>query len=274
MRIGVFVLLDGDIDNKFFELKKEGFDNCQLGVWDMRMYSAGAAAKIKAAQRKHGVEITALWCGYSDPVIWNFREGPSTIGLVPRAYRARRTDELLAGAAFARDIGVKDVITHAGFIPESPSDPDYRDLVSALKYIAGELKRRGQNFLFETGQETPVTLLRVIGDVDTGNLGINLDPANLILYGKANPVDALDIIGKHVRGVHAKDGEYPLNPYELGEEKPLGCGRVDFEKLLKKLVDMKYGGVITIEREISGEQQRKDIRAARIYLQEILCKIC
>ena len=125
-------------------------------------------------------------------------------------------------------------------------------------------------FCLETGQETPVTLLRCLLDVGTGNMGVNLDPANLLMYGKANPVDAVDVLGAHIKTVHAKDGEYPTDPYKLGVEKPLGEGRVDFPRLIAKLKGIGYGGPLIIEREISGEQQIRDIVRAKEML-EPLC---
>ena len=132
------------------------------------------------------------------------------------------------------------------------------------------MKANGQYFLFETGQETPVTLLRTIEDIGTDNLGINLDPANLILYGKANPVDALDVFGKYVRDVHAKDGLYPTDGKHLGRETPLGEGKVDFPRLIAKLREVGYDGSLTIEREISGEQQLKDILRGKALLEELI----
>ena len=121
-----------------------------------------------------------------------------------------------------------------------------------------------------TGQETPVTLLRVMQDIGFDNVGINLDPANLIMYGKANPVDSLDVFGKYVRGVHGKDGLYPTDGRELGDEVALGEGKVNFPVFLKKLHELGYDGDITIEREITGEQQKKDIQMAKKMLDEII----
>jgi sugar phosphate isomerase/epimerase len=135
-------------------------------------------------------------------------------------------------------------------------------VVDALREVATYCAERDLDFWFETGQETPVVLLRVIETLAMENVAINLDPANLLMYGKANPVDALDVFGAYVRGVHAKDGEYPTNGRELGVEKPLGEGRVDFPTLVSKLKDLGYIGALTIEREISGPQQIKDIRRA------------
>jgi sugar phosphate isomerase/epimerase len=122
----------------------------------------------------------------------------------------------------------------------------------------------------ETGQETPVTLLRAIQDTQLDNIGVNLDTANLILYGKGDPVAALDVIGKYVQGLHAKDGRYPTNPRKLGEEVPIGQGKVDFAEVIRKLHALGYIGPITIEREISGSRQEEDIRASITYLQRII----
>jgi sugar phosphate isomerase/epimerase len=125
----------------------------------------------------------------------------------------------------------------------------------------------------ETGQETPLTLLRVINDINENNLGINFDPANFLMYGKANPIDALRIVGAYVNGVHAKDGEYPTDGISLGVEKPLGKGRVNIELFIQTLFDIQYKGPLTIEREISGEQQKQDVLTANALLLGIIKKV-
>jgi sugar phosphate isomerase/epimerase len=136
--------------------------------------------------------------------------------------------------------------------------------------VVSHCQANGQLFLYETGQETPVTLLRAIQDVGLDNQGVNLDTANLILYGKGNPVDALDVIGNHVRGIHAKDGFYPTDPRHLGKEVPIGQGKADFPRVIKRLKELGYRGPITIEREISGPQQIEDIRKAKVYLEKLI----
>ena len=171
---------------------------------------------------------------------------------------------------FGRKIRVSDFITHVGFIPENPLDADYIGVVQAVRHVARHCQQNGQFFLFETGQETPITLKRTIQDVGLDNLGVNLDPANLLLYGKGNPVDALDILGEYVRGVHLKDGEYPTDGRKLGQEKPIGQGRGDFPELIAKLKQLNYSGALTIEREIKGEQQIKDILAGKEFIERLL----
>lgn len=273
-KIGVMIHLraNTDLDAEFRRAKEMRLFACQLCCWDMTLYTRERAEAAKKASAEHGVEITALWAGWSGPKEWNFTYGPSTLGLVPPAYRDARAKELLMASDFAEMLGVSDIITHAGFLPENPSDPEYVGTVGILRQICRKYKERGQWFLFETGQETPVTLLRTIEAIGTGNVGINLDTANLILYGKANSADAVDVFGKYVRNTHCKDGEYPTGGQSLGVEKPLGEGRANLEKIIDKLLTIGYNGAWIIEREIAGEKQIADIAAGRDYIVKILEK--
>lgn len=116
-------------------------------------------------------------------------------------------------------------------------------------------------------------MLRCFERVGCDNLGINLDTANLILYGKANPVDALDVFGAYVRNLHAKDGRYPVNGHDLGQETPVGRGKVDFPALFRKLRELGYDSHVTIEREIDGSRQLRDILDARNYLAGVIREV-
>lgn len=270
MKIGIQTFLGQDIKEKFRLIKERGFDNCQTTNWDPALHTDEIAELTLEACREYGITITAHWCGWTGPCEWNFTRGPAIVGFIPPEYRAQRVAELKKGADFAKKIGVTDVITHAGFLPESPTDPQYPELVASLRELCQYLKDQGQYFLFESGQETPTTLLRFIEDIGTGNIGVNLDSANLILYGKANPVDALDVIGKYVRGVHAKDGFYPTNGMELGQEVKVGEGKVNFPLFVKRLREVGYNGSLTIEREISGNQQIRDIIDTKAFLETLI----
>jgi L-ribulose-5-phosphate 3-epimerase len=126
--------------------------------------------------------------------------------------------------------------------------------------------------LSETGEETPTTTLRMIQDVGTGNVFVNLDTANLILCDKGNPVDAMDVFGPLVRGIHAKDGLFPTGTRNFGKEVPIGQGKVDFPALFKRLQQVNYTGAITIEREIEGPQQTRDILQSKRFLQDLILK--
>ena len=269
-KLGLIVSLRSDPREEIEKVKNLGFQTCQVSCWDMSLYTREVAEKLKQAVEENEVEITTLWTGFSGRAVWNFTEGPLTIGLVPPDKREKRLKELKKASEFAGWIGVESLTTHVGFIPENPNDPVYITLIDVLKEAAGFLEDRGQSFWFETGQETPVTLLRTIEDVGADNLGVNYDPANLLMYGKANPIDALDILGEYIRDVHAKDGEYPKSGRQLGEEKPLGEGRVNFPVFISKLKELNYSGSLTIEREIRGPQQIIDIKRGKKYLEELL----
>ena len=275
VKIGVCLGFDeiGTMEEKFESLKAEGFDNCQIISWKPATWTEENAAVLLSLSEKYGVAFSAFWCGWEGPCIWNFYEGQKTLGLIPPEYREMRIKNLCDGADFAKRLGIKNVVSHMGFIPENPYDPNFEGFCDAVRTVAEHLSANGQNLLFETGQETPVAMLRCFETAGCDNLRVNLDTANLILYGKANPVDALDVFGKYVRNLHAKDGLYPTNGHDLGEETPIGQGRVDFPKLIKKLHELDYNGYITIEREISGEQQTADIRAAKAYLEKLVKEI-
>ena len=270
MKVGVQTFLGYDIKEKFKLMREMGFDNCQMTNWNMSLYTDEMAELVNEACREYGITVTAHWAGWCTPAVWNFTEGPTTLGIVPREYRERRIKELKMGADFAKKIGVTDVITHAGFLPECPTDPTYPEILECLKELCEYLKAQDQYFLFESGQETPTTLLRFIEAIGTGNVGINLDSANLILYGKANPVDALEVVGKYVRGIHAKDGLYPTDGMHLGREVKVGEGKVNFPAFVAKLKEVGYDGSLTIEREISGEQQRADIIDTKAFLEALI----
>ncbi len=270
MRIGVLVNLDKNIEQEIKKVHDMGFESCQLSCWNMSMYCDEIADTVNKATKEYGVTVSTVWGGWQGPSIWDFYDGPVTLGLVPVDFRQARIKDVMAASDFAKKIGVENVATHVGFLPENPNTEEYHSLVCAIRYLAQYIKNNGQYFLFETGQETPVTLKRMIEDVGTGNLGINLDPANLILYGKANPIDALDVFGEYVRDVHGKDGCYPTDGRHLGEEKPIGEGRVNFPAFVAKLKEIGYDGPITIEREISGDQQIEDIKNAKILLESLI----
>lgn len=275
MNIGTcvsFSSMEG-MEEKLAVLRENNFDSCQLISWCPNVWTDENAVELKALLEKYGITVSAFWCGWEGPCEWNFYTGQLTLGLVPPEYRTMRIKNLCDGADFAHKIGVTDVITHMGFIPENPYDPNFSSFCVAVKIVATHLKNNGQYLLFETGQETPVTMLRCFETVGCDNLGINLDTANLILYGKANPVDALDVFGRYVRNLHAKDGCYPTNGHDLGCETRIGDGKVDFRALFKRLHELGYDSYVTIEREIDGAQQLADINHARDHLQNIIDEI-
>jgi len=267
LRLGLIIGVGNDPDSSMAKVHDLGLPTCQAFVDD---FKPGLEERLRKAVDKHGIEATSLVVGGPGKEVWDFYQGPLTIGLVPRETRAVRIAHIKKASDFAKECGIPAVQTHCGFIPENPNDEAYRETVTAMREVAAYCKRNGQDFRYETGQETPITLVRAIQDVGMDNQGVNFDLANLILYGKANPVDAIELLGPYIQGIHAKDGLWPTNPKELGEEVPIGKGKVDFQRIITRLKQLKYSGAVTIEREISGPQQVEDVQAAKVYLERLI----
>jgi len=269
-RLGIIIHVGKDPEAAMKRVHDFGVPTCQAGTDN---FSDGIFNALKAGAEKYGIEVTAINTSGGPPNKYTFYEGPATIGVVPRQYRQMRVENYKRASDFAKRLGVPALHSHFGFIPEDPNDPNYEGVVGALREVATHIKGNGQIVLMETGQETPITLLRAITDAGVDNLFVNLDCANLILYGKGNPLDALDVIGHLVRGTHAKDGLFPTNPKELGEEVPIGKGKANFPKLIPRLKELGYPGPLTIEREISGPQQLEDIKMEKVYLEKLVAQL-
>jgi L-ribulose-5-phosphate 3-epimerase len=266
LRLGLIIGIGRDPDAAMGKVHDLGLPTCQVFVSEIEPELAG---QLRQALDKYRIEATSLVVGGPGREVWDFYEGPLTIGLVPRVTRDARIAHIKKASDFAKQCGIAAVQTHCGFIPENPNDLVYKKTVTAMREVAGYCKRNGQHFRYETGQETPITLVRTIQDVGLDNQGVNFDLANLILYGKANPVDAIEVFGPYVQGIHAKDGLWPTNPRELGQEVPIGKGKVDFPRIIRRLKELNYRGAVTIEREISGPRQVEDVRAAKAYLEKL-----
>jgi len=267
LRLGLIIGIGKDPDAAMAKVHNLGLPTCQVFVDEIEPELAG---HLRQALDKYQIEATALVVGGPGKEVWDFYQGPLTIGLVPRETRDARIDHIKKASDFAKKCGISAVQTHCGFIPENPNDPVYKETATAMREVATYCRRNGQNFRYETGQETPITLVRAIQDVGLDNQGVNFDLANLILYGKANPVDAIELLGPYVQGIHAKDGLWPTNPKELGKEVPIGQGKVDFPRIIARLKELNYHGAVTIEREISGPRQVQDVRAAKTYLEKLI----
>ncbi len=274
MELGLLIVPFGAPEEHFRRVQELGFRNCFLSLDGyIDGFTPELARQFRDLLQTYSLTATTVEVVGPGTREWNFTRGPATIGLVPPATRKARADALYQASDFAKQIGTSQVQTHCGFIPEDPADPLYAGSVEAIRDVARHCQANGQEFLMETGQETPTTMARAIRDVAMPNVGVGLDTANLILYGKANPVDAIDILGPHIRSVHAKDGRWPTNPNELGQEVLIGQGLVDFRAVLTKLQHLHYPGVITIERETNGPQQIADVREEKAYLERILANL-
>lgn len=252
------------------KVKDLGFSYCQISI---DTFSSTLAKELKESIKKYKVYPTALTCMGPGPYVYNFIDGPSTIGLVPRDYRKERIKRLHEGIDFCQEAGIPAIHAHFGFIPENPNDSLYKEFVGTMKGIGKYASERGINIYFETGQETPITLIRAITDIGTGNLFINCDLANLVMYGKSNSLDGLKVMRNFVKEIHAKDGLYPdpLDPYKLGKEMPIPEGKVNFPAVIDFLKKTEFKGTLIIEHELSENDNTYILKTKR-YLEELIRK--
>ena len=268
MEIGVMMWAGRD---SLAGMKALGVRCGQLGI--AGEYDLSRAAEAwKADLAREGFSLVTVFCAYIGESYADAPTVQQTVGFIPPATRAEREKRTCEVSDFAAAIGVGSIACHAGFVPEDHSDPDYVAVRDMVRRICDYAASNGQNFALETGQEPAVVLLRFFEDVNRPNLRINFDPANMILYGTGDPVEALGVLGKHVESVHAKDGDWPPQDVSgaLGTERPLGQGSVGMERFVAKLKEIGYRGTLNIEREVDNQRQRLADIAMAVKLLEKL----
>jgi sugar phosphate isomerase/epimerase len=214
----------------------------------------------KEALAKEDFAVTTVFAAYEGESYADIPTVQKTVGFVPAETRAARETRTLEVIDLAAELGVTSFACHIGFVPEEASAPSriaVRDIVRRICDYAGG---RRMTFALETGQETAHALKAFMEDVGRDNLRINFDPANLVLYGTGDPIDALLVLAPWVASVHVKDGVWP-DPEKrgsLGSETPLGEGSVGIDRFVATLKSIGYKGPLTIEREVSFEQDMDD----------------
>ncbi len=271
MEIGVMFWAGRDPVETLRELKALGVRCGQIGI-PGELDLAGQAEAWKAALAAEEFTVVTVFCSYIGESYADIPTVQSTVGFIPRGRREEREARTSEVSAFAAQLGVPSIALHVGFVPEDPADPDYVAVREMVRRVADTAAANRQTFALETGQEPAEVLLRFFEDVGRENLKINFDPANMILYGSGDPIEALGVLGKHVVTVHCKDGNWPPagKPGALGEEMPLGKGAVGMERFIAKLKEIGYKGTLNVEREIPDAAQRlSDIRDAVRLLEKL-----
>lgn len=264
-----------------FGIHYDPFENLQkvnrIGVKSVQMwrppdeYLAGQPyTKLKEAIMAAQLVITGMFLGFDGEDYSNIATVRQTVGFLNPTTRGERLSKAMQVCDYAKSIGVSNMVSHVGFIPEDHAQPDYAEMVSTIRTLAQHCKSNGQTLSLETGQETPQNLLDFIADVNEDNLKVNFDPANILLYGIGDPLGALKQLFPYVIGVHCKDGKMPTVEGELGTEMPLGEGDVGFADFIGLLKSLGYQGPLTIEREIGGEEQIADLLTAKAYVEDLV----
>lgn len=271
--IGVFASVDAGLGVKLEVAKELGVPTIQLHAPAKSTRTPANAAAFTQRLSELGIELTAVFGGFEGESYADIPTTARTVGLVPEETRAARTEEMKEIADFAKLLGCSVVALHIGFIPHAKvGDPGYDSVIAITREICDHVKSNGQALHLETGQESADGLLRFLADVERDNLFVNFDPANMILYGTGEPIEALKKIGSFVKSVHCKDALWADKPgEEWGQEVPLGEGQVDMAAYLKTLDEIGYQGPLTIEREIpqEPERQKAEIGKAVHLLEEL-----
>lgn len=271
--VGVFVSVDAGLGLQIDFAKEIGGKYIQMHTPAKESRTAEKAVAFKARLKELGLVPTVVFCGFDGESYADIPTTQKTVGLVPAATRASRLAEVKEIADFANNIGCAAVGIHIGFIPPVTEDAEtHAQLVKIAQDLCDYLAKRGQRLHLETGQETADGLLAFLKDVNRPNIFVNFDPANMILYGSGNPIEALKKIGKYVGSCHCKDALWAKNPgKEWGQEVPFGEGQVDAKKFFETLREIGYYGPVTIEREIPDqpERQKKEIIQAKQLIESI-----
>jgi sugar phosphate isomerase/epimerase len=265
--IGVFTSVDAGLGVHLEVAQELGIPTVQVHAPHRETRTSAHANAFLQKCRAASIRVTCVFGGFDGESYADIPTTAATVGLVPEATRAARLVEMKEIADFANLLGVKVVGLHIGFVPADTSSKSYVDLLAVTRDLLDYVGRNNQSLHLETGQETADHLLEFIHHVDRSNLFINFDPANMILYGTGNPIEALQKVGKFVRSVHCKDGTWAPDGQRgiaWGREVPLGEGDVGMETYLKTLKSIGYRGPLTIEREIPHDptQQKADIGKA------------
>lgn len=274
--IGVFASIDAGLGVKLDVVRELGIPTIQLHAPARATRTEENAKAFLEKLADMGITLTAVFGGFEGESYADIPTVEKTVGLVPAGTRAERTQEMKEIADFARLLDCDVVALHLGFVPHDTSCDLYQEVLNVTREICDHCKGNGQALHLETGQETADGLLQFLQDVERDNLFVNFDPANMILYGTGEPIEALRKIGKYVRSVHCKDGKWAENPgQEWGQEVALGQGDVGMENYLQTLNELGYTGPLTIEREIpqDPERQKAEIGAAVELLNEIKSRI-
>src|ERR1700738_974625 len=263
MEIGLVVWAEATAEETLQQLAELGLRVIQIGV-PPSLDCAAAAAGWKAVLDASSVVIASAVCSYAGEDYSDLASVHASVGFTTERYRAERIARTKEVSKFARELGVGAVSCHIGFIPADRSEPLYAELVDVTRVLCDAIAANKQGFVLETGQESAEVLLGFLADVGRPNLKVNVEPANMILYGSGDPLQALALLRSHVLSVHCKDGRSPVaGSGMLGQECALGNGEVDFPGFLRLLKQINYSGALTIEREEPNRAQRiADIRIA------------
>lgn len=254
-------------DQLFQSLEAIGIQRVQLALDPLRE-NPKVWGQFGAEAARRGVTIVSGMFGTVGEDYTTLETIKATGGVVPDATWGQNWKNIQQIVTLAEQLGLKLVTFHAGFLPHEESDPNFAKLFQRISQIADLFSQRGISLGFETGQETAGTLSQFLTKLDRPTVGVNFDPANMILYAKGDPIAALRTLAPWLKQCHIKDANRTKVPGTWGEEVVVGTGQVDWKAFFAALRDVKFAGDCCIERE-AGNQRVADIRAARDYVMQV-----
>jgi sugar phosphate isomerase/epimerase len=250
------------------KLGATGGSRLQIALDPIRENPGGAWTDFAGLCSRKGVTCVSGMLGTVGEDYSTLESIRRTGGVVPDATWPDSWRNIQADAGLAQRLGLKLVTFHAGFLPHEPNDPTFAKLQSRVRQVADLFASRGIGLGLETGQEPAETLAAFVKGLDRANVGVNLDPANLLLYDKGDPVAAVRTLGPWLRQCHVKDAVRTKVPGTWGEEVPVGKGQVDWKAFFPALKEAGFTGSLCIERE-AGSQRVADIRSALEYVERV-----
>ncbi|HEV2292537.1 MAG TPA: sugar phosphate isomerase/epimerase family protein [Tepidisphaeraceae bacterium] len=250
-----------DMADLVAQMKQLDVQHVQLALGGLLQMDDKRKHQELGVLRSAGLKLTAGMMGFHDEDYSTIARIRQTGGFVSDETWPVRKALMRQAGNLAAELGMTSLTSHIGFIPPS-SEPKYNTMVQRVCEIAQPLSAHGITLLMETGQETAAELLQFLNDLRCQNVQVNFDPANMILYGVGEPIDAIETLGRHIGHVHVKDAKLSSRPgEEWGEEVPFGTGEVPPRQFLLALKGAGYTGPLAIERE-AGTQRLADVQFA------------
>ena len=249
------------------KLEAAGINRVQLALDPLRE-SPAVWGETGGLLRQRGISIVSGMFGCVGEDYSTLESIRQTGGLAPDSTWEQNRANIQATVALAEQLGLKLVTFHAGFLPHDESDPGYGKMLGRLAEVAGLFAEHGLGLGLETGQETADALAALLQKLNAPNAGVNFDPANMLLYDKGNPLEALRLLAPWLRQVHIKDARRTQTPGVWGQEVAVGAGEVDWPSFFSTLDQIQFTGDFVIERE-AGDERIADIRRAKELIETL-----
>jgi sugar phosphate isomerase/epimerase len=251
-------------------LDRLGIQVVQIACGDPHHASWSEGDAMPAAAKAAGFRMSGSMLGFPGEDYTTPQTIEKTGGFGDPATRPERLERFQWGLARTKELGLSDIMLHAGFIPEVGS-PERKPFLDTLAKVSELARAAGVTVAFETGQESSALLRRTLDDLKSPNLKVNFDPANMLLYDKDDPLKAVELLAPDIRSVHVKDANRPTTKGVWGEEVPLGRGQTNTREFVKLLKKVGYCGPLCIEREVGTQEERyRDIEYGVRFLRECI----